>query len=56
MEKYIQPEFEYLRVTRCKDCVYSRKKMGGLVCSYGPCADRIVPSDFFCKYGKRENE
>ena len=38
-------------VVRCKDCCHSYDDTGGLVCSYGPCVDCIVPEDFYCKHG-----
>lgn len=43
-------------VVRCKDCCHSYDGIGGLVCSYGPCVDCIVPEDFYCKHGERKNE
>lgn len=39
------------RHKRCKDCCHSYDDIGGLVCSYGPCVDCLVPEDFYCKHG-----
>lgn len=44
-------------VVRCRDCEYSYEDMDGLVCSYGPPVDCIVPGDYGCVYGeRREND
>lgn len=40
-------------VVRCRDCKHSYEDLGGLCCSYGPCAECLVPPDFWCAYGKR---
>ena len=41
-------------VVYCKDCAYSYEDIGGRTCSHGVCVDCIVPDDFCCAYGKRE--
>lgn len=41
-------------VVRCRDCKHSYEDLGGLRCSYGPCAECLVPPDFWCAYGKRK--
>lgn len=41
-------------VVRCRDCKHSYEDLGGLCCSYGPCAECLVPPDFWCAYGKRK--
>lgn len=40
-------------VVRCRDCKHSYEDLGGLCCSYGPCAECLVPPDFWCAYGER---
>ena len=50
------PAADVAPVVRCKDCCHSYDSIGGLVCSYGPCVDCIVPEDFYCKHGERKNE
>lgn len=45
------PAADVAPVVRCKDCEYSWEDIGGLTCSYGRCADCIVPEDFFCADG-----
>lgn len=50
------PAADVAPVVRCKDCCHSYDGIGGLVCSYGPCVDCIVPEDFYCKHGERKNE
>ena len=41
-------------VVRCRECMYSWEDLSGLCCSYGPCAECLVPPDFWCAYGKRK--
>ena len=48
------PAADVAPVVRCKDCAYSYEDIGGRTCSHGVCVDCIVPDDFFCAYGKRE--
>lgn len=43
-------------VVRCKDCIYTRKLYGRLVCKYGTCSGRILREDFFCANGTRKEE
>ena len=38
---------------RCKNCVHSYEDLNGRVCTYGPCLDCFVPSDFFCAEWKK---
>lgn len=40
-------------VVRCRDCIYTRKVYGRLVCKYGTCAGCILRDDFFCANGER---
>lgn len=40
-------------VVRCKDCIYTRKLYGRLVCKYGTCSGCILREDFFCANGER---
>lgn len=48
------PAADVAPVVRCKDCAYSYEDIGGRTCSHGVCVDCIVPDDFCCAYGKRE--
>lgn len=41
-------------VVRCRDCKHSYVTIGARCCSYGAFYDVAVPDDFFCAYGKRE--
>lgn len=41
-------------VVRCKDCRNSYDGIDGRICSYGPCVDCVVPDDFFCSFGERD--
>ena len=41
-------------VVRCKDCIYTRKVYGRLVCKYGTCTGCILREDFFCANGTRK--
>lgn len=41
-------------VVRCKDCIYTRKLYGRLVCKYGTCSGCILREDFFCANGERK--
>lgn len=41
-------------VVRCKDCIYTRKLYGRLVCKYGTCSGCILREDFFCANGTRK--
>lgn len=51
---YSLPAVDAVPVVRCKDCKHSYEDIGGRTCSHGVCVDCIVPDDFFCAYGKRE--
>lgn len=42
-------------VVRCKDCIYTRKLYGRLVCKYGTCSGCIIREDFFCANGERKD-
>lgn len=42
-------------VVRCKDCIYTRKLYGRLVCKYGTCSGCIIREDFFCANGERRD-
>lgn len=44
---------EVAPVVRCRDCKHSYENLGGLYCSYGPCVDCPVSSDFWCANGRR---
>lgn len=49
------PAADVVPVVRCKDCIYTRKLYGRLVCKYGTCSGYILREDFFCADGvKRE--
>ena len=48
------PVADVAPVVRCKDCAYSYEDIVGRTCSHGVCVDCIVPDDFCCAYGKRE--
>lgn len=49
------PAADVVPVVRCKDCIYTRKLYGRLVCKYGICSGYILREDFFCADGvKRE--
>ena len=48
------PAADVVPVVRCKDCKHSYEDIGGRTCSHGVCVDCIVPDDFCCAYGKRE--
>ena len=55
---------DVIPVVRCKDCMHSYETilgpgcepLCGLVCTKGVCVDCIVPKDFFCPYGERNDE
>lgn len=51
---YSLPAVDAVPVVRCKDCKHSYEDIGGRTCSHGVCVDCIVPDDFCCAYGKRE--
>ena len=48
------PAADVAPVVRCQDCENSYYVVDGLICSYGPCAECLVPPDFWCAYGKRK--
>lgn len=48
------PAADAVPVVRCRECMYSWEDLSGLCCSYGPCAECLVPPDFWCAYGKRK--
>lgn len=50
------PTVDAVEVVRCKDCIYTRKLYGRMVCKYGTCSGCILREDFFCATGKRRNE
>lgn len=52
--KYIAPTVDAVPVVRCKDCIYTRKLYGRLVCKYGTCSGCILREDFFCANGERK--
>lgn len=45
---------QIVEVVRCKDCIYTRKLYGRLVCKYGTCSGCILREDFFCANGTRK--
>lgn len=47
------PTVDAVEVVRCRDCIYTRKVYGGLVCKYGTCLGCILREDFFCANGER---
>ena len=52
--KHISPTVDAVPVVRCKDCIYTRKLYGRLVCKYGTCSGCILREDFFCANGTRK--
>lgn len=48
------PAADVAPVVRCKDCIYTRKLYGGLVCKYGTCSGCFLREDFFCANGTRK--
>ena len=50
------PTVEAVVVVRCKDCIYTRKLYGRLVCKYGTCSGCILREDFFCANGERKED
>ena len=50
------PAADVAPVVRCKDCIYTRKLYGGLVCKceYGICSGCFLREDFFCANGTRK--
>ena len=48
------PTVDAVEVVLCRDCIYTRKVYGRLVCKYGTCAGCILRDDFFCANGKRQ--
>ena len=53
-EVSVAPAADVAPVVRCKDCIYTRKLYGRLVCKYGTCSGCILREDFFCANGKRK--
>lgn len=49
------PTVDAVPVVRCKDCIYTRKLYGRLVCKYGTCSGCILREDFFCANGERKD-
>lgn len=47
------PTVDAVEVVRCKDCKYTRKVYGRLLCKYGTCTGCILRDDFFCANGVR---
>lgn len=50
------PTVDAVPVVRCRECKHSYESISGRYCTMGPCVDCIVPEDFFCSYGKREED
>lgn len=50
------PTVDAVEVVRCKDCKHSYKDLFGFVCAHGIWDDCIVPSNFYCAEGEREDE
>lgn len=50
------PAADVAPVVRCRDCKHSYEDLGGLYCSYGPCVDCHVSSDFWCANGRRRED
>lgn len=48
------PVADVAPVVHCKDCIYTRKLYGRLVCKYGTCSGCILREDFFCANGTRK--
>lgn len=49
-----EPYADIAPVVRCKDCIYTRKLYGRLVCKYETCSGCILREDFFCANGTRK--
>ena len=49
------PTVDAVPVVRCKDCIYTRKLYGRLVCKYGTCSGCIIREDFLCANGERRD-
>lgn len=49
------PAADVAPVVHCKDCIYTRKLYGRLVCKYGTCSGCILREDFFCANGTRKD-
>lgn len=58
MKSFIKnrPAIDVAPVVRCKDCENSYYAVDGLICSYGPCIECYVPTDFWCAYGERRED
>lgn len=52
----VAPVVDAVEVVRCKDCIYTRKLYGRLMCKYGKCSGYILCEDFFCAAGERRGE
>ena len=50
------PTVDAVPVVRCRECKHSYESISGRCCTMGPCVDCIVPEDFFCSYGEREED
>lgn len=50
------PTADVAPVVHCKDCIYTRKLYGRLVCKYGTCSGCILREDFFCANGTRKED
>ena len=50
------PTVDAVPVVRCRECKHSYESVSGLCCTMGPCVDCIVPEDFYCSYGEREED
>lgn len=50
------PTVDAVPVVRCRECKHSYESISGRFCSMGPCVDCIVPEDFYCSYGEREED
>lgn len=48
------PAADVAPVVRCKDCIYTRRLYGRLVCKYGTCSGCILREDVFCANGERK--
>lgn len=50
------PAADVAPVVRCKDCKYTHKAYGRLVCDYGACENSFVRESFFCADGVKRKD
>ena len=50
------PAADVAPVVLCKDCKHSYEDLCGRVCAYGVSVDCVVPDEYFCADGVREEQ